>query len=187
MTSPPETQNPPMAAGSGLQHALVKARANGNAEDVQTSTPLCTDLVLSRLERVRPSGAGWTARCPGHQDRTASLSIGTSKDGRPLIHCFAGCTIGDVLGAIGLTVGDLYPRRLRDLSPEGRRQARRLATIADWSAALGVLEREAGVVLIAGGDLANEKPLTLPDHQRLALAIQRIEAARLVLIGGRRD
>jgi hypothetical protein len=169
------------ASGDGLHE-------KSPAVQFQASTTPNVDIVLSRLDRVRKSGMGWTARCPAHKDRNASLSVGIGREGKiVVVHCYAGCAVHDVLTAIGLSVGDLYPRRLRDLSPEGRRQARRLATIADWSAALGVLEREAGVVLIAGGDIANEKPLTLPDHQRLALAIQRIGEARLVLIGGRRD
>lgn len=143
--------------------------------------------MLSRLDRVRKAGAGWSARCPAHEDRSASLSISTGTDGRLLVHCFAGCPIGDVLGAIGLTISDLFVRRLRDASPEARREARRLAMQADWSAALGVLEREAGVVLIAGCDLANGRSLEPRDHERLVLAIERIRAARRVLASGRHD
>lgn len=33
------------------------------------------DMLLSRLERVRQYGKGWSARCPAHQDRQASLSV----------------------------------------------------------------------------------------------------------------
>jgi hypothetical protein len=31
--------------------------------------------ILARLEQVRPSGGGWIARCPAHEDRKPSLSI----------------------------------------------------------------------------------------------------------------
>ena len=34
------------------------------------------DNLLDRLEGVRKSGAGWTARCSAHDDRRASLSFG---------------------------------------------------------------------------------------------------------------
>ena len=44
------------------------------------------DLFLGRLERVRRSGTGWTARCPAHQDRNASLSISLGDDERILLH-----------------------------------------------------------------------------------------------------
>ena len=30
---------------------------------------------VSRLEKVRKSGNGWTALCPGHKDKKPSLSI----------------------------------------------------------------------------------------------------------------
>ena len=63
---------------------------------------------LSRLERVKRSGAGWIARCPGHEDRHASLTIGEGDDGRVLINCFAGCTPEEVVAALGLTMADLF-------------------------------------------------------------------------------
>jgi putative DNA primase/helicase len=39
----------------------------------------------------RKAGSGWTARCPGHDDRTPSLSIRDSGDGKVLVRCHAGC------------------------------------------------------------------------------------------------
>jgi len=46
------------------------------------------------------------ARCPAHDDRNPSLSVSV-KEGRVLIHCFAGCSPDAVLGAVGLTWRDL--------------------------------------------------------------------------------
>jgi hypothetical protein len=51
------------------------------------------------------------AKCPAHQDRTASLSIRETDDGRVLINPFCGCDTGDVLDAVGLTFQDLFPER----------------------------------------------------------------------------
>jgi predicted protein tyrosine phosphatase len=165
-------------------NALVKARAHGTAAAVQTSTPPSIDLVLSRLERVRKAGAGYTARCPAHEDRTASLSIAQGDDGRLLLHCFAGCGIHDVAGAVGLTVADLFPRRLADASPEARKELQGFALRAQVKACAGVLDLESGIVLIAAGDLERGRTLADADHARLALACDRIRAAR-VAIGGR--
>jgi putative DNA primase/helicase len=39
----------------------------------------------------RKAGPGWTARCPAHDDRTPSLSISDSDDGKVLVRCHAGC------------------------------------------------------------------------------------------------
>jgi len=35
----------------------------------------------------------YTARCPAHDDRVASLSVAKGSDGRALVKCFAGCTV----------------------------------------------------------------------------------------------
>ncbi len=64
--------------------------------------------VLNRLENARRSGKGWTSRCPGHDDRHNSLSIGEGDDGRVLLCCHAGCSAGDFVSKIGLTMADLF-------------------------------------------------------------------------------
>lgn len=53
-------------------------------------------LLLSKLTGVKKSGSGWSARCPGHEDRRASLSISEGDDGRALVHCHAGCPVDEV-------------------------------------------------------------------------------------------
>lgn len=68
-------------------------------------------LVLSLLTCVHATGAQYRARCPGHLSRSLSLSVRRSgRDGRVLIHCFAGCDTEKVLRAVGLTFRDLYPK-----------------------------------------------------------------------------
>jgi len=39
---------------------------------------------------LRQTGSGWSARCPAHEDRQASLSIAEGEDGRVLLKCHAG-------------------------------------------------------------------------------------------------
>jgi len=67
------------------------------------------DSVLSRLKNVRRTRSGWTACCPAHDDRHASLSISVGDDGRVLLHCHAGCDVRDVASALGLEMRDLFP------------------------------------------------------------------------------
>jgi hypothetical protein len=64
----------------------------------------------------RPSGAlhQYTALCPAHEDRTASLSIGTGGDGRALVYCHRGCTDREIVAALGLTMADLFPAEHRN-------------------------------------------------------------------------
>ena len=45
---------------------------------------------LDRLEGVRGRDGKFMARCPAHDDRGPSLSIGEGDRGSVLIHCFAG-------------------------------------------------------------------------------------------------
>jgi hypothetical protein len=65
--------------------------------------------LLERLDRVKRSGDGWTARCPAHEDKVASLSVGVGDDDRVLLHCFAGCSAEDIVSAIGFELKDLFP------------------------------------------------------------------------------
>ena len=65
--------------------------------------------MLSRLQGVKGSGSQYTAKCPAHDDRHASLSIGAGDDGRILMKCHAGCSAQSVLAAMGLTERDLFP------------------------------------------------------------------------------
>jgi hypothetical protein len=71
-------------------------------------TPL--ELVLSKLPGHRKNGAGYLALCPVHEDHNPSLSI-TSRDGRVLMHCFAGCATEAIVSALGLSMSDLFEQR----------------------------------------------------------------------------
>jgi len=45
---------------------------------------------LRQPETAQPSGLGFVARCPAHQDRGASLSMTEGEEGRVLPHRVAG-------------------------------------------------------------------------------------------------
>ena len=54
---------------------------------------------------VKALGGKWTARgamvrCPAHDDRSPSMSVSMSRDGRPLVYCFAGCSQQAVISAL---------------------------------------------------------------------------------------
>jgi 5S rRNA maturation endonuclease (ribonuclease M5) len=71
-------------------------------------TPVVFVLATLADYGLRPCGAGWSARCPAHDDRHASLTIAEGEDGRALLHCHRGCALADVLRALGLTARDLF-------------------------------------------------------------------------------
>ena len=68
------------------------------------------DRVLAKLESVHQNGQGWIARCPAHDDHEPSLKIDEGDD-RVLLHCHAGCSPEAIVGAMGLTLADLFERR----------------------------------------------------------------------------
>ena len=71
------------------------------------------DLLLNALTEAgcqpRRSGAGYSARCPAHDDGNPSLSASAGTDGRALVFCQAGCSTDDVLVALKLTAAELFP------------------------------------------------------------------------------
>jgi hypothetical protein len=66
-------------------------------------------LLLERLEGVRRHGDFYRAFCPAHDDRkTPNLDVREGEDGRALVICRAGCDTEQVVGALGLTMRDLF-------------------------------------------------------------------------------
>jgi hypothetical protein len=63
--------------------------------------------LLARLKGVEPSGDGWTARCPAHEDRHNSLSV-HHRDGRWLVKCHAGCNWQAIIDALSMDTADLF-------------------------------------------------------------------------------
>ena len=68
------------------------------------------DRVLAKIPSAKRSGDDWQAKCPAHDDRHASLSIGEGEDGRVLLKCHAGdgCTVEEITRAMGLRPADLF-------------------------------------------------------------------------------
>ncbi|MBS0212065.1 MAG: DNA primase [Proteobacteria bacterium] len=173
MSSILERRNP---HGAGFE---VK-RLGGRAYHTAGMRPV--DRLLQMLHNVRRSGEGWRADCPnGHRHATQSVAITEAADGRVLLHCFVGCDASSIVRTVGLELADLFPERIRDPSPEARRNAQEAFRRASWSAALGVLVVEVGVVLCAAGMIRQGQVLAADDDMRLALAVHRIHGAQEVL------
>lgn len=73
---------------------------------------------ISRLEDVKGSNNQYMARCPAHDDKKASLSISTGEDGRILLNCHAGCTVREIVAAMGLKESDLFPDKRQKAFPK---------------------------------------------------------------------
>jgi len=119
---------------------------------------------LDRLETVRKSRTGFIARCPAHEDRSPSLSIGEGDDGKILIHCFAGCSAPDICAAIGFDLVDLFPDK--PMQSNGHRHR------IDYKALVFHLRHEAYVLSAAAHSVQQGIPLTEDDKNTLDRVIQ---------------
>lgn len=132
---------------------------------------MSADSLLSLLDGVKRTGQSkWLAKCPSHEDRTASLSIRELDDGRILIHCFAGCGVHEVVSSVGLELTDLFPpREIEHGKPE-----RRPFPAADI---LRAIAHETMIVYLSAQAVAKGAVLPETDIQRLLVAASRIQAA----------
>ena len=109
--------------------------------------PISTVLGRLRGRGFEPSasGNGYSCRCPAHEDRSPSLTIGVGDDGRVLLHCHGGCTTGAVMQSLGLEVADLFPEGAS--SPRrsaGKPTGKQKPTFPTWEAALAAQVRSRG-------------------------------------------
>ncbi len=138
---------------------------------------MSTDMLLSRLDGVRKTGAGrWLARCPAHEDKSPSLSVRELDDSRVLLHCFASCSVEEVLASIGLDFDALFPERPIE---HGKRE-RRPFNAHDILATMG---SEACLVAVAACNVRQGITLSDADLDRLLVAANRLQEAGRIANG----
>jgi len=142
------------------------------------------NLVLDRLDNVRPTGEGYRADCPnGHRSR-GNLSIKQTDDGTVLLHCFSGCSALEVVHGLGLELKDLFEKPVTDYTkPEEIKRCRRMVKEGQWRAALEFLPLEIHIIQIAAVQIGRGESLSVEDHLRLELAGKRLTSAKAVLCG----
>lgn len=63
---------------------------------------------VAKALNARRAGKGkWSAKCPCHKDRLASLSIWEGKTA-VMLNCFAGCDKKSILASVGIGFKDLF-------------------------------------------------------------------------------
>lgn len=135
------------------------------------------ELVLSRLQDYRDRGNGkYIAKCPAHDDRSPSLSITEGRNGNAVMLCFAECSIDEICAALGLEVSDLFPHTKSHHAPP---QKVRMA-LTD---AFHCLQYESTIVAIAADILANGRALNEEEHNRLRLAVNKLNAVNEAVYG----
>lgn len=129
------------------------------------------DEFLSRLDKVQPIGKDrFKACCPAHNDRSPSLSIKAADD-RLLIHCFAGCSVHDVLDSVGMDINDLFDGPKYHRRTPGQPQKASAADI------LRAVSLELTVVVMTAEYMHKNKQILPDDVTRLYQAYQRINNA----------
>ena len=93
---------------------------------------------VNRLEGVTGHDGQYSARCPAHDDKNASLSVGKGDNGKILIHCHAGCSCAAILSAMGLTEADLFDDN-RKFSRERKKGHREIVARYDYTDTQGRL------------------------------------------------
>jgi hypothetical protein len=132
------------------------------------------DRLLERLNGVRQVGPDkWRAKCPGHDSRSLTLSI-ADRDGRVLLHCFAGCATDAVLSTVGLTFSDLYEKPLGEFKPLARSPFR-----ADD--VLDLITREATTLAVIASDASQERQFSPLALERLIKAASRLNHLQSVV------
>lgn len=117
------------------------------------------ERLLNALSNYRKRGNNkYQAVCPAHTDKSPSLSIANTPDGRVLLHCHGGCSVHDVLSACGLSLSDLYP----DTATNYKSLMSFVHKTDDYSDA---------VVTIANHDIKAGKPLSREDLETYKKAL----------------
>ena len=80
-------------------------------------TPIEKVLDAIGQDSYKKDGNGYAAKCPGHEDKKASLHIAVDESGKVLINCKAGCEFRHIVASMGLEQSDLFP-------DDGKRQSR---------------------------------------------------------------
>jgi len=97
--------------------------------------------LLSRLDGYRATGTDkYIARCPAHEDRSPSLTVGFGRDGGIIVHCFAGCSAQDIIESVGLKMTDLFP----DDNYESRTGGRRMPQHDELVIRMGIDDKDRG-------------------------------------------
>ena len=129
------------------------------------------DRLLNTLSKVRQTGShDWIACCPAHADKNPSMTI-TERDGWLGIKCFAGCSIDEVAGAVGMELHEFFPERLPD---EARKPARVPFNARD---VLECVKTDALLLAVYIVDVNNGRPATEKENQNAFKAAARIVAA----------
>jgi hypothetical protein len=74
--------------------------------------------ILNRAKQATKTSKGYSMCCPTHDDKNPSLNLSIGRDGRVLLHCYAGCSYDQIVAAFDLKPSDLYPKEKQSIVAE---------------------------------------------------------------------
>jgi len=96
-----------------------------------------------------------------------------------LLHCFAGCSVTEIVGAIGLELHELFPPR--NTPPGAPKRTPKLLTAGQ---ALDLLADESMLIAITAANIVNGVSITTADKDRALKAAGHINFLRRACMGG---
>lgn len=124
--------------------------------------------MLNHLRKVKQTGRGrYIACCPAHEDKHPSLAI-RDDNGTILIKCFAGCSVYEIVAAVGMELGDLFPES------NARKPIKNPFPAVD---VLRCIQREAMIITVTAIRIADGKKIEKSELERMILACNLIGAA----------
>lgn len=129
------------------------------------------EAFVAKLDGVQGRGPRYRAICPAHESkhRTRSLAVAEAEDGRVLLKCFTGCSVDQIVGAVGMTLDDLFPPK-----PVGEKKRER-RPFSPREVALA-LERELHVAWVLLQDIGGGKVIGKGDRARAKVCAERCAA-----------
>lgn len=120
---------------------------------------IAREEILARFSKVYKSGEGeYQCLCPSHNDRTASLGLKFKED-KMILNCFAGCSMEDIIGAVGLSWADVMPNSIdTEYKPEKR---------FNPYSVLKATRQDLLFIAVCAGHVASGKVLDKEDSEKL--------------------
>ncbi len=120
---------------------------------------IAKEEILARFSKVYKSGEGeYQCLCPSHNDRTASLGLKFKED-KMILNCFAGCSMEDIIGAVGLSWADVMPNNVdTEYKPEKR---------FNPYSVLKATRQDLLFIAVCAGHVASGKELDKEDSEKL--------------------
>lgn len=138
---------------------------------------MSVENLLNNLRKVRKMGADrWQACCPAHDDKSPSVSIRELSDGAVLVHCFAGCSVHEIVAAAGLDIAELFPEKTEHYVPRQKMPF-------THREAMAALVPEIFTIALIGRQMTSGIPNDEKTQQALILAVSRVSAAHSYVEG----